>query len=356
MRGCYRAAYDMQVTDEGEFPARRRRAHPRGPGEGARSGHRGRSSPHLGLASHHGHGRALHVSLPKCRGLRILGGRRRPLGRQHHQRIRVSSQPSHPAPSQEAVPQHASRGAKQRSSKEPTRPVRLSVDAHPHRSVAVQAFQYRVIPKLIPKLRARIRFSSPAPHKSPRPMARGFIVVQTISRPASRRGMERRQTPCCGTVPPPPRRLGARPLRPRPECFRVSAWACSAASPRCCPASASILLFASLRWCFTDTSSVRTLNQRRLPSRPSSTCGSRTNKSPNPCWRVSHAGPCPRPQAPGHAAPPNACHARQPVRPAVTSPSQRRREPGRLFRRLGQQISIPLRRHGRPGAFRLPDG
>ena len=31
----------------------------------------------------------------------------------------------------------------------------------------------------IPKLRARVRFSSPAPHESPRPAARGFFVAQT---------------------------------------------------------------------------------------------------------------------------------------------------------------------------------
>ena len=36
----------------------------------------------------------------------------------------------------------------------------------------------------IPKLRARVRFSSPAPHESPRPAARGFFVVQTCSGPA----------------------------------------------------------------------------------------------------------------------------------------------------------------------------
>ncbi|MEV0035293.1 hypothetical protein [Streptomyces sp. NPDC050804] len=31
--------------------------------------------------------------------------------------------------------------------------------------------------RVTPKLRARVRFSSPAPHKSPRPTARGFFVV-----------------------------------------------------------------------------------------------------------------------------------------------------------------------------------
>lgn len=43
---------------------------------------------------------------------------------------------------------------------------------------------------VIPKLRARVRFSSPAPRKSPGPMARGFLVVRTglsvaINSPAS---------------------------------------------------------------------------------------------------------------------------------------------------------------------------
>ncbi len=77
----------------------------------------------------------------------------------------------------------------------------------PRRKVQVRALQMTREP-LIPKLRARVRFSSPAPRKSPRPAARGFFVVWTVL--SALHHLRTARPPLTGRVHHPPQ------PRPRP--------------------------------------------------------------------------------------------------------------------------------------------